>query len=114
MTDILTSSPCQQCGACCAAFRVTFHESELESQGGRVPDALADQETASLWRLRGTDYARPRCVALIGKVGESVRCGIYAERPSPCREFAPLADAGIFCDGCDRARAAHGLPLLPK
>ena len=66
-----TVSICQQCGACCAAFRVTFHGSELESQGGRVPDGLADHETGDLYQLRGTDYARPRCAALCGTLGES-------------------------------------------
>ncbi len=105
---------CQQCGACCAAFRVTFHYSELDSEpGGCVPAGLADQETATLYRLRGTDYANPRCAALTGKVGESVSCAIYKERPSPCREFAARAGIGVFEEACNRARSRHGLPPLP-
>src|SRR5574343_218790 len=99
---------CMQCGACCAAFRVTFHVSELDSEGGRVPAGLADAETHSLYRLRGTDYARPRCLALVGKMGEQVHCGIYAERPSPCREFGARVALGVFEDACDRARGRRG------
>ena len=109
----MVDHPCLSCGACCAAFRVSFDISELQSEGGRLPDALADRETACTARLRGTDYAQPRCIALVGKVGESVRCGIYEERPSPCREFAPLAELGLFAAACNRARSRHGLPRLP-
>lgn len=108
------SNECMSCGACCAAFKVTFHRSERDDEHwGKVPYGLADDETDSLCRMRGTDYARPRCVALIGKVGESVRCGIYEERPSPCREFAPMSAVGVFIPACNRARSAHGLPPLP-
>ena len=110
----VSPSICTQCGACCAAFRVTFHYSELDSEGGRVPAGLADAETASLYRLRGTDYARPRCAALIGVIGQSVQCGIYAEHPSPCREFGARAEMGVFEEACHRARALHGLPALTE
>lgn len=105
-------SVCLSCGACCAAFRVTFHRSELDDEGGCVPRSLADEETASLFRLRGTDRAQPRCIALIGKVGEAVRCGIYEHRPSPCREFGARAEIGVFEDACNRARSRNGLPPL--
>src|SRR5574341_35973 len=97
-------NPCQSCGACCAAFRVTFHRSELDSEGGCVPAALADGETASLCRMRGTDYASPRCVALVGEIGVRVSCGIYRERPSPCREFGERVEISGFDDACLRAR----------
>lgn len=106
-------SECQRCGACCAAFRVTFHHSELDSEGGKVPAGLADYETSTLVRLKGTDYARPRCRALVGTIGESVSCGIYKERPSPCREFGSRASIGVFEEACNRARALNGLPPLP-
>ncbi|UXY13788.1 YkgJ family cysteine cluster protein [Chitiniphilus purpureus] len=109
----MSSSPCLSCGACCAAFRVTFDASELQSEGGCVPDGLADREAAHLARLKGTDHARPRCLALTGQIGVQVRCGIYQERPNPCREFAPLAELGDFSPACNRARARHGLPPLP-
>lgn len=107
-------SICTQCGACCAAFRVTFHYSELDSEpGGNVPARLADEETSTLVRMRGTDYAKPRCIALSGTIGKSVYCGIYKERPSPCREFGSRASIGIFEEACNKARAANGLPPLP-
>ena len=105
--------PCTRCGACCAAFRVDFHCSELASAGsGGVPDALTVPVTASLVRMRGTDDAPPRCVALAGDIGVAVRCTLYASRPSPCRDFAPYAALGIGEDGCDRARVRHGLKPL--
>lgn len=104
---------CLSCGACCAAFRVSFDRSELSSEGGKVPDGLADYETSQTMRLRGTDYAQPRCIALVGTVGQQVSCGIYAERPSPCQEFAPMSSVGVFIEACNRARARHGLPALP-
>jgi hypothetical protein len=104
---------CTRCGACCAAFRVDFHPSELASSTpGGVPDALTVPVTANLVRMRGTDEAAPRCGALEGEIGGSVRCGLYACRPSPCREFAPYAALGIGDDACDRARRRHRLPPL--
>ena len=100
------SHPCLTCGACCAAFRVDFSIYETQEYGGRVPQGLAEPITDSLCRLRGTDYARPRCAALSGTVGERVACGIYEWRPSPCREFAAGSDA------CNRVRQRQGLPAL--
>jgi len=104
------SSPCQQCGACCAAFRVDFHPAELAggefAWGQGVPVELTVAVTAQLVRMRGTDAASPRCAALSGTVGEQVACSIYAERPSPCREFDTTHDA------CAKARRRHGLPPL--
>lgn len=103
-------SPCQSCGACCAAFRVDFHPAELAggafSWGEGVPPALAVPLTPALVRLKGTDAVPPRCIALAGEIGEAVACTIYEERPSPCREF----EAGH--DACARARRRHGLAPL--
>ena len=103
---LLTSNPCQQCGACCASFRVDFSVHELDEHGGRVPSGLAVDVNDSLARMRGTDHARPRCAALTGRIGEKVACGIYEWRPNPCHELEAGSDA------CDRARARHGLPPL--
>ena len=104
---------CTRCGACCAAFRVDFHRSELLSEGGCVPDGLADNLTDTLCRLRGTDHARPRCAALTGTVGQRVVCAIHEWRPAPCREFGPRAPLGLGDEACARARARHGLAPLP-
>lgn len=106
--------PCISCGACCASLHVSFHRSQLVSEGGCVPDALADDETGETCRMRGTDRSPPRCVALVGKVGESVRCGIYEFRPDPCREFAPHGVFGVLNSECSRVRQRHGLPPLAK
>lgn len=84
-------------------MRVDFSAAELLSQGGTVPDGLAEPVTASTCRLRGTDHSPPRCAALGGTLGERVACGIYEWRPSPCREF----EAGT--PACERARRRLGL-----
>lgn len=100
------SHPCLTCGACCASFRVDFSVYESGAQGGRVPAGLSDLVTESTCRMRGTDYARPRCAALTGTIGEKAACGIYEWRPSPCREFAAGSEA------CNRVRVRHGMPAL--
>lgn len=107
-------NPCLQCGACCASFRVDFACDELQSEGGCVPDGLADALSAGLARMRGTDHARPRCAALVGMVGLKASCGIHEWRPSPCREFGLRAPHGLGDEACSRARARHGLPPLAQ
>lgn len=98
---------CLSCGACCAAFRVDFHCSDLASADAPgVPVELTVPLTATLVRMRGTDEAPPRCVALAGEIGREVGCTIYPQRPSPCHELQPGEER------CLRARAAHGLPAL--
>lgn len=103
-------TPCQACGACCAAFRVDFHPAELAggafAWASGVPAALTVPVTAAIVRMSGTDTVSPRCAALSGCIGASVACTIYDSRPSPCREF----EAGQ--PSCVRARRRHGLPPL--
>ena len=106
-------NPCQSCGACCATFRVVFTVGELDDEpAGQVPAALADRLTSATACMRGTEAHPPRCVALIGRVGERVECGIYASRPGPCREFAPFAALGRGDAACTDARRRHGMPPL--
>ncbi len=107
-------SVCERCGACCAAYRVDFHPAELAkaAQGAGVPEGMAIVLTPKLMRMRGTDEAPPRCVALTGKIGQRVGCTIYADRPSPCHEFNPWAALGIVDEACNRARQRHGLPPI--
>lgn len=62
--------------------------------------------------MQGTLSRPVRCVALEGKVGSCVRCTIYEERPSPCRELQISWLDGAPNDLCDRARLAWGLPPL--
>lgn len=103
------SSICQSCGACCASFRVDFHPAELAggafAWGQGVPAAMTVPVTPAIVRMCGTDDAAPRCVALAGEIGGLVRCTIYDERPSPCREF------DVEHDACLQARRRHGLVL---
>jgi len=99
-------SACQQCGACCASFRVDFSVEELDENGGSVPAGLTVELTDTLCRMRGTDHTPPRCAALTGQLGVQVSCGIYEWRSSPCREFSEGSDA------CNRARLRQGLPAL--
>lgn len=109
---------CTTCGACCAAFRVDFDQAELAGEPlaweGGVPRDLVMPLVGRLFRLRGTDAAPPRCVALRGEIGQQVACAIYAQRPGPCREFGPLAGFGIGDPACNRARRRHGLPPLAE
>lgn len=103
----MSSSPCTQCGACCASFRVDFHPLELAggafAWGEGVPVEMTYPLTPHMVRMQGTDAQPPRCVALAGEVGVQVRCSIYAERPSPCREF------DVQHEACARARQRFGL-----
>jgi Fe-S-cluster containining protein len=107
-------SVCERCGACCAAYRVDFHPAELAktAQSTGVPAEMAIVLTPKLMRMKGTDEASPRCVALTGEIGQRVGCTIYADRPSPCHEFNPWAALGIVDDACNRARQRHGLPPI--
>ena len=107
------SHPCLSCGACCAHFRVAFHWSEADPfLGGQTPAELTEKLDPHRLVMRGTQAYQPRCTALAGTVGERAACGIYAQRPSPCRELQPAWEFGQPSPQCDRARAAHGLPAL--
>lgn len=100
--------PCLSCGACCQYFRVEFKVYELDELGGRVPAGLTEPVNGNSCRMRGTGRVPIRCVALKGHVGQRVSCSIYAQRPSPCVDLQPGSE------GCERARARHGLPPLQQ
>ena len=104
---------CTRCGACCATYRVMFRRSEVDSEpGGWVPAAFTEPSGSRGARMCGTNSRPRRCIALRGRIGIDVSCGIYALRPSPCREFAPEAGAGRGDAACGDARRLHGLPPL--
>lgn len=117
-------SPCMSCGACCAFFRVSFYWRELDSAGGWVPEALTLPVNNHLSCMQGTQGKNPRCVALVGTVGEQVLCTLYDRRSTTCRNFVPSSEAAVGNipgltagsalghSDCDRARAHYGLPLL--
>ena len=108
--------PCLRCGACCAFFRVSFHWSEgADAQANAahgVPLKHLRDRSAILRDMRGTTDRPPRCSALAGIIGGACHCSIYDRRPSPCRELQASFENGVPSPGCDRARAAHGLPPL--
>ncbi|MFC5740646.1 YkgJ family cysteine cluster protein [Dyella tabacisoli] len=105
--------PCLRCGACCAYFRVAFHWSETDAFiGGMVPPALTEKLDPHRVSMRVTDAARSRCVALQGTVGKAASCGIYAQRPSVCRDVVPAWEFGAASAQCDKARIGHGMKPL--
>lgn len=109
----MAANPCIECGACCAHFRVSFHWSESDGAlGGITPAELTTKITPHRVAMQGTCGASPRCVSLEGEIGRRATCTIYAQRPSPCREFQASWAGGVHSERCDKARAAHGLPPL--
>ncbi|KRW62216.1 YkgJ family cysteine cluster protein [Pseudomonas sp. TTU2014-080ASC] len=106
------NNPCLTCGACCAFFRVSFFWGECQSAGGTVPDDKVVQISPHRVAMIGTDAKPSRCTALMGTVGDGVRCTLYEHRSSPCREFEASWVDGVHNPRCDDARRAHGLPPL--
>lgn len=113
--EMSENTPCLNCGACCATFRVSFYWGETDdAPQGLVPQRLTEQITPHISCMQGTNQPTPRCVALMGEVGEGVRCSIYEKRSSTCREFPFHSENGQDSPDCQRARALHGLPPLPS
>ena len=106
------NNPCLSCGACCAHFRVSFFWGECQSAGGLMPDDQVVLITPHRVAMRGTESKPTRCTALLGDVGQGVRCILYKERSSTCREFEASWVNGEHNPQCDSARSAHGLPPL--
>ena len=98
----MADNPCTSCGACCAAFRVSFYWADAPG----LPDEMVEPVTPTMACMAGTNHPRPRCRALRGRVGESVECVVYPQRPGCCRDVLPGDEV------CARARARHGLPVL--
>ncbi|WP_437881301.1 YkgJ family cysteine cluster protein [Pseudomonas sp. LRF_L74] len=108
----MSDSPCLSCGACCAHFRVSFYWGECQSAGGVVPDHLVEPIGPHHVAMQGTTTKPVRCVGLLGDVGGGVRCSMYEQRSSTCREFSASWENGLANPACDAARAAHGLPPI--
>ncbi len=100
-------SPCAGCGACCRYFRVSFYHGELDTQpGGYVPADLTVPITPFRACMKGTEAGNGACAALQA----DMRCGIYAQRPSVCREFpAIMPDDGSLNPECLRLRKLLGI-----
>ncbi|SFR37049.1 hypothetical protein SAMN04488070_0147 [Pseudidiomarina maritima] len=105
------ANACLTCGACCASYRVSFYWGEATgAPEGYVPSELTESFHPHLLCMQGTNQKNPRCVALEGEIGQQVSCSIYANRPSPCREFS-ISENGSN-PYCDKARAKYGLSQL--
>src|SRR5262245_42193174 len=92
--------------ACCANVRLQFYWREAnrgESEHVVPPDLF--EELTPLHRcMKGTaDKHHPKCAALRGRIGESVSCSIYNDRPSPCRAFKASFEDGLRNPRCDEA-----------
>lgn len=108
--DMPETSVCNGCGACCRHFRVSFYQGELDSfPGGCVPAELTQTITPFLVCMNGTENGanggKGRCVAL----QDDMRCGIYAHRPSPCREYAAILQDGSLNPKCVELRQRYGI-----
>lgn len=110
--------PCIGCGACCASYRVSFYWREAEASDTETPvlPETFDELAGSFRCMKGTsDKHHPKCISLLGKIGEDAHCGQYESRPSPCRNFIASYESGQRNIRCDEARMRHGLkPLTPK
>lgn len=80
-----------------------------------VPILLTEPATPHRVAMKGTSGKKPRCIALEGKIGESVACNIHPNRASVCRDFEPSWKDNVPNERCDKARVTWGLvPLTPK
>jgi uncharacterized protein len=87
------SAICRACGACCS-FSREWPRFSLEG------DAALDQIPLPFVNDRqgGMRCDGDRCTALVGEVGVSTSCAVYALRPEVCRACTPGDDA------CEMAR----------
>lgn len=106
--DMPETSPCSNCGACCRHFRVSFYQGELNSfPGGFVPVEMTSPVTPFLVCMQGTETGGGRCIALQA----DNRCAIYANRPTPCREFPVYMEDGSLNPQCLKLRAQFGIGM---
>jgi len=89
-----------------------MHWMDTDASGGVVPHALTETFGPHQVVMRGTWESKPRCVALDADIGTSSRCTIHAVRPQACRDVQASWESGEASPQCDRARRAHGLPVL--
>jgi Fe-S-cluster containining protein len=115
MTRREKTNPCLTCGACCAYYRASFYWAECDDavENG-VPHHLTKKMDFNRRMMLGTGGPEPRCIALLGTIGEEVRCLIYERRASVCRSFVPSWENAVPNQRCDKARTAWNLkPLMP-
>ena len=71
-----------------------------------MPEHYTEPVTSLYSCMVGTNQQNPRCIALQGKIGEQVSCGMYEQRSSSCKEVR-IAD-----DQCNKARHAYNMIAL--
>jgi hypothetical protein len=77
---------CKSCGACCS-FKWSWPVLKRDrSDATNIPSDMIRTD----YPLMKTE--NNRCIALDGKVGESVCCKVYNDRPNSCRRFEPGSD----------------------
>ena len=77
-----------------------------------MPDSMVTAINSTYVAIIGTDRKPARCNALMGDIGQGVRCTMYEKRSSSCQEFQASWANGVHNPHCDAARAAHGLPPI--
>ena len=102
------SDICMGCGACCAAFRVSFYWAEGETLG--IPQDMTVKVNDFYTCMKGTESKPVKCIALVGDVGKQVACQIYDKRSSTCQSVQ------VGDEQCRKARQCHGLSndIMPK
>jgi Fe-S-cluster containining protein len=88
---------CQRCGACCCntlenvAIRFDGYV-EIDDASSRLLTDRSLRKKLVMTDARGVPHMRlldDRCAALRGRVGDRVRCTVYAHRPRACRRVQP-------------------------
>jgi uncharacterized protein len=106
-----TQYDCQHCGACCCNLDqnreigyVDYVEVKRRDPLMRKPEL---REKLVVINDKGEFHMRldhnQRCIALRGRVGRSVGCSIYEDRPAVCRKVKPGSEA------CIQAREERGV-----
>lgn len=102
---------CTRCGACCTNPAVNTAEGFVDYvEVGAGEPLLRRADLLKKYVVSNEDGVRHlrldgsgRCLALLGGLGRSVRCAIYAHRPHGCRRVQPGDPE------CLRVRADRGL-----
>jgi Fe-S-cluster containining protein len=108
------SEHCQNCGACCAYFKVNCTPEENDFL--KIHSVKKVIFFEKKYYLKGTEEFKHRCNFLDGKVGEKVFCTQYIHRPQSCRAFSILEynkkGKAKINKRCTKARAFHHLPPI--
>jgi len=95
---VLDAGACQACGACCS-FSSEWPRFSLEDETAleQLPPEFVNEGQGGM-RCDGN-----RCTALVGDVGVSTACAVYALRPDVCKACLPGDEA------CQMARRRFNL-----